>query len=145
MNERQQRFVDFYIQTGNASESARLSGYSAKNARQFAAKLLSKPAISKAIDERLKDLESQRVAETQELLEHLTSVVRGEVTETVVTNSGKKFEVTVAEKDRLKAAEMLLKVQGAFREKVDVKIDSAQLFVDTLTKIWTEENDRASP
>ena len=145
MNERQKRFVDEYIQTGNASEAARRAGYSRRTARYIGTELIAKPNILKAIDERLKELESQRVAKTQELLEHLTSVVRGEVEETIITNSGKVFTAPVAEKDRLKAAEMLLKVQGAFREKVDVKVDSTALFVETLEKIWSKENDRASP
>ena len=85
-------------------------------------------------------MESARVAETQEVLEHLTAVVRGEMTEEVVTNSGKKFVVTVSERDKLKAAEMLLKVHGAFKDKLDVKVDSSTLFVETLEKIWSKEN-----
>ena len=79
------------------------------------------------------------MADTQEILEHLTSVVRGELTEEVVTNSGKKITAKVTQRDRLKAAEMLLKVNGAFREQVDVKVDSSTLFVETLEKIWSKE------
>lgn len=145
MNERQQRFVDFYIQTGNASEAARLSGYSKRIANRIGTENLSKPVIKKAIEARLKELESQRVADAQEVLEHLTAVVRGEMTEEVVTQSGKKFVVTVSEKDKLKAADMLLKVAGVYRDKLDVKVDSSTLFVETLEKIWAKENVGASP
>ena len=145
MNERQQRFVDFYIQTGNASEAARLSGYSKRIANRIGTENLSKPVIKKAIEARLKELESQRVADAQEVLEHLTAVVRGEMTEEVVTQSGKKFVVTVSEKDKLKAADMLLKVAGVYRDKLDVKVDSSTLFVETLEKIWAKENAGASP
>lgn len=145
MNERQKRFVDFYIQTGNASEAARLSGYSKRIANRIGTENLSKPVIKKAIDARLKELESQRVADAQEVLEHLTAVVRGEMTEEVVTQSGKKFVVTVSEKDKIKAADMLLKVAGVYRDKLDVKVDSSTLFVETLEKIWAKENVRASP
>lgn len=145
MNERQQRFVDFYIKTGNASEAARLAGYSKRIANRIGTENLSKPVIKKAIEKRLKEMESQRVAEAQEVLEHLTSVVRGEMTEEVVTQSGKKFVVTVGERDKLKAAEMLLKVHGAFKDKLDVKVDSSTLFVETLEKVWSKENVRASP
>ena len=145
MNERQKRFVDFYIKTGNASEAARLAGYSKKNARYIGTELMAKPDISAAITARLKELESKRVADAQEVLEHLTAVVRGELTEEVVTQSGKKFVVEVSEKDKLKAADMLLKVAGVYREKVDVKVDSSTLFVKTLEKVWSKENVRASP
>ena len=145
MTEKQLRFVDFYVQTGNASDAARKAGYSHRTAYSIGEQLLRREDVRAAIDARLKELESTRIAETQEILEHLTSVVRGNVTETVVTNSGKKFDVVVAEKDRLKAAEMLLKIHGAFREQLDVKVDSTQLFVQTLEKIWADDNDRASP
>lgn len=140
MNEKQKRFVDAYIQTANASEAARQAGYSSKTAYSIGEENLRKPEIKKAIDARLKEMESARVAETQEVLEHLTAVVRGEITEEVVTNSGKKLVVTVSERDKLKAAEMLLKVHGAFKDKLDVKVDSSTLFVETLEKIWSKEN-----
>lgn len=139
MNERQKRFVDFYIQTGNASEAARKAGYSEHVANVAGSKLLTKGNIRAEIDRRLGELKTQRTADTQEILEHLTSVVRGELTEEVVTNSGKKITAKVNQRDRLKAAEMLLKVNGAFREQVDVKVDSSTLFVETLEKIWSKE------
>lgn len=144
MNERQKRFVDYYVQTGNASEAARLAGYSKRIANRIGAENLSKPVIQREISRRLDELKTQRTADTQEILEHLTSVIRGEVSEEVVTNSGKKFVAKVTERDRLKAAEMLLKVQGAFRDKIDVKVDSSTLFVDTLQKVWSENVDANS-
>ena len=145
MNERQKRFVDFYIQTGNASEAARKAGYSQHVANVAGSKLLTKANIRAEINSRLGELKTQRTADTQEILEHLTSVVRGELTEEVVTNSGKKITAKVNQRDRLKAAEMLLKVNGAFREQVDVKVDSSTLFVETLEKIWSKDNVGANP
>ena len=143
MNERQKRFVDFYIQTGNASEAARRAGYSERIANRIGAENLSKPVIRTAIDERLKELENHRVADTQENLERLTAIARGEVTKEVVTNSGRKVTVQPKVNDRIKATELLLKVQGAFREKVDVEVSGAEWFKRELEKVW--ENDRASP
>lgn len=142
MTERQARFVDFYIQTGNASEAARKAGYSKRADYSIGERLLRNVEVRAAIDERLKELESRRVADTQEIIEHLSAVVRGEVTEEVVTQSGKKFVAAVSEKDRLKAADMLLKISGAYREKVDVTVSGAELFVQTLEKIWAD--DRAN-
>ena len=138
MTEKQQRFCDFYIQTANASEAARLAGYSKKTDYSIGERLLRNVEVRKAIDERLKDMESERVAKTQEVLEHMTAVLRGKVKETIITQSGKKFVVPVRETERLRAGENLLKVYGAFKEKLDVKVDGAQLFVDTLTKISTK-------
>ena len=142
MTEKQNRFVDYYLQSGNASDAARKAGYSAK-ANVIGAQNLAKLSISTAIDERLKQMASERIADTEEVLSHLTSVLRGEVTETIVTQSGKSFVVPVKETDRLAAAEKLLRVSGAYRDKLDVKIDSGQLFIQTLEKISAEleEND----
>lgn len=136
MNERQSRFVDAYIQTGNASEAARLAGYSKQIANRIGSENLSKPVIRAEIDRRLSELKTSRTADTQEILEHLSSVVRGELTEEVVTPSGKKRTVKVAERDRLRAAEMLLKVSGAFRERVDVKVDVCAQFAAAVESAW---------
>ena len=128
MTERQKRFVDAYIKTGNASEAARLAGYSRKNVNVDGAKLLVNPSISREIEKRLKELESERTADVKETLEYLTSVMRGEKTEivVVVVGTGKGFsksekvEVPTSTRDRLKAAEHLLKVHGAFKNEVQV-------------------------
>lgn len=134
MNERQRRFIDAYIQTGNASEAARRAGY--KSPKVTASKMLTNANLRMEIDRRLDELKTSRTADTQEILEHLSSVVRGELTEEVVTPSGKKRTVKVAERDRLKAAEMLLKVSGAFRERVDVKIDACAQFAAAVEEVW---------
>ena len=139
MNERQKRFVDFYIQTGNASEAARRAGYSERTARYIGTRLIANVNIQRAIDERLKELESRRVADTQENLERLTSIARGEVTEEVVTNSGRKVTLQTKIAERIKATELLLKVQGAFREKVDVQISGAEWFKRELEKAWQDD------
>lgn len=136
MNERQRRFIDAYIQTGNASEAARLAGYSKRIANRIGAENLSKPVIRREIDRRLSELKTSRTADTKEILEHLSSVVRGELSEEIVTNSGKLLTVKVSERDRLKAAEMLLKVHGAFREKVDVKVDVCAQFAAAVEQVW---------
>lgn len=140
LTEKQRRFVDYYIQTANATKAAKLAGYSPKTAYSIGEENLRKPEIQRAIEKRLKKLESQRIAETKEVLEHLTSCLRGELTEEIATPTGKKITVAVREVDKLRAAEMLLKVAGEFREKVDVKVDAAQLFVSTMEQIWQKED-----
>ena len=139
MNDRQRKFFDYYIQTANASEAARLAGYSKRTAHSIGNENLRKPEVLAEINRRLDQFKSQRTADTQEVLEHLTAVMRGELTEEVVTNSGKKLIAKIGERDRLRAAELLLKVHGAFREKLDVKVDSPTLFAQTLEKLWSDD------
>ena len=139
MTEMQKRFVDHYIQTANATEAAKRAGYSPRSAYSSGQRLLKQDEIRRKINERIDSLENERIIQTEEILMHLSDVIRGQVTETIVTPGGKKFEVPVREADRLRAAETILKIRGLFRDKVDVKVGGAELFVRTLEQAWTEE------
>ena len=149
LNEKQKRFVDFYIQTGNASEAARLAGYSKKISSSIGSENLRKPEIKNAINARLKEFESSRKADAKEILEYMTSVMRGELEEEVISAVGTgdgKFEPKVVTKhvgikERNKAAEMLAKVHGLFNEKTEVKVDAAQLLIDTLSSVWERHDE----
>ena len=131
LNGRQKLFIDYYIQTFNATESARKAGYSEKNSYQVGSVLLKNPKIQIAINTRLEQLESERIAKDKEVLEYITAVMRGETTEEVVMNIGigkgltkaEKVVAKVSAKERLKAAEMLAKVKGMFisRQEVDLQ------------------------
>ncbi|MBQ9487868.1 MAG: terminase small subunit [Selenomonadaceae bacterium] len=128
MTERQKRFIDFYIKTGNASEAARSAGYSDKMANRIGTENLSKPVISREIAKRLKELESSRTADLKETLEYMTAVMRGEKEDVVVVTvgTGKGFskseivKVPISTRDRLKAAEYLAKIHGAFKTEIQV-------------------------
>ena len=117
LTEKQRRFVDYYIETGNASEAARRAGYSEKTAGWIGQENLQKPTIKAAIDARLKELEDKRIAKADEVLQFLTSALRGEVKEERVvvegTGEGRSdariIKVQVSARDRLDAAKSLLK------------------------------------
>ena len=128
---KQQRFADEYIISGNATEAAIKAGYSKKTANRIATENLSKPVIKSYIDERLKELSDKKIANQQEVLEYLTSVLRGESSSEVVVIEGQGEGVSKAkpmqkapdEKERLKAAELLGKRMGLFKEKVELSTD----------------------
>lgn len=117
LTEKQRRFVDYYIETGNASEAARRAGYSEKIANRIGTENLSKPVIKAAIDARLKELEDKRIAKADEVLEFLTATLRGDTKEERVvvesTSLGKSkariIEIPASVRDRLEAAKSLLK------------------------------------
>ncbi|WP_025194170.1 terminase small subunit, partial [Enterococcus faecalis] len=58
MTEKQKRFCDFYIETGNAKEAAIRAGYSEKTAKQIGQENLTKPDFRAYIDERLAELKN---------------------------------------------------------------------------------------
>ena len=117
LTEKQRRFVDYYVETGNASEAARRAGYSEKTAGWIGQENLQKPTIKAAIDARLKELEDKRIAKADEVMQFLTSTLRGEVKEERVvvegTGEGRSdariIKVQVSAGDRLEAAKSLLK------------------------------------
>lgn len=125
---KQQRFADEYIISGNATEAAIKAGYSKKTANVIGVENLIKPNIKTYIEERLKELSDKKIANQQEVLEYLTSVLRGESSSEVVVIEGQGEGVSKAkpiqkapdEKERLKAAELLGKRMGLFKDKLDV-------------------------
>ena len=106
---KQQKFCDEYIKSGNATEAASKAGYRSRTGYSIGNENLKKPEIKKYIEEKIKEIESAKLATAQETLEYLTSVMRGEQTETVVTAKGLYKNVEVSAKDRITAAKELLK------------------------------------
>ncbi|WP_035051640.1 terminase small subunit [Carnobacterium pleistocenium] len=121
---KQQRFVDEYLITGNATDSAIVAGYSKKYAGQNADKLLKNTKIKTYIDERLKELGDEKIAKQEEILQYLTSIMRGEQTEQILRGMGEGYQqlidIEVGAKDRIKAAELLGKRYGMWTDKVDI-------------------------
>ena len=72
-------FADYYIECGNQTEAAKRAGYSKRTARVIGQENLLKPAISAYIAERQKQIDDCRIADAAEILQYLTSVMRGEV------------------------------------------------------------------
>ncbi|MGH0586789.1 terminase small subunit [Bacillus mycoides] len=83
LNERQKRFADYFIETGNATEAYRRAGYDCKSDSIVSAgssRLLKNVNVSAYIDSRMSSVDSKRIADGNEVLEFLTSVMRGEAT-----------------------------------------------------------------
>lgn len=102
LTEKQKRFCDYYIETGNGAESAIRAGYSEKTAKQMAKENLTKPYLREYIEERNRQLESDRIADMVEVKEFWTNVLR---------NRG------IDMRERLKASEYIAKTNAAFIEK----------------------------
>lgn len=109
MTPKQKKFCDEYIKSGNAKQSAIKAGYSPKTAYSIGNENLNKPELKAYIEKRLKRLESEKIAGAREVLEYLSSVMRGEQTESVATAKGVYDNVPVSAKDRINAAKELLK------------------------------------
>ena len=108
---KQQKFIDAYIELGNATEAAKRAGYKCRSAHAYES--LGAENVRKLepfINERMKELKQARIADLNEVLEFLSSVLRGEITEIVFNPSdGAKEEVRANVRSRVDAARELLK------------------------------------
>jgi len=117
--EKQKRFIDFYIETGNATEAARLAGY--KQPQVQGHQNLEK--LRDTIDEKLAAKNDERVAKGDEVLRFLSSVMRGEVTEDTLIFVGKGMQELqdkgASVRDRTEAAKQLAKRYGLDRSETE--------------------------
>jgi phage terminase small subunit len=130
MTAKQQRFCDEYLIDLNATQAAIRAGYSKKSARQMANETLSKPYIKEYIEARMAEKEKTLIADQDEVLKYLTSVLRGQSQsdEIVVEGTGegcseaRTIQKGPSEKDKLKAAELLGKRYGIYTDKIQADV-----------------------
>lgn len=133
MTNKQKRFCEEYLIDCNATQAAIRAGYSEKTAKVVAAKLLTKANLRAYIDEKLTKLSSIKIANAEEVMIYLTSVLRGESRATVIADEKGKpklMEKPPDEKERLKAAELLAKRYGILTEKLNVTIEPVTIVDD---------------
>ena len=88
--------------------------------------------VKKYLDKRIEEFHDERTADAKEVLEYLTSVLRGESrSEEIVVeligdgcSAARAMQKRPSEKDRLKAAELLGKRYGLYTDKVDMDADT---------------------
>lgn len=128
LTEKQKRFCEEYLIDLNATRAYKAVYKNCKkdeSARVNGSKLLTNTNIKAYIDEKLEEIHSKNTADAREVIEYLTSVMRGESTAEIVVVEGmgdgnsKAVKVNKApdEKERLKAAELLGKRFGLFIDK----------------------------
>lgn len=131
MTAKQQRFCDEYLIDLNATQAAIRAGYSKKTAYSIGVENLKKPELKKYIADRMAEKDAELIADQDEVLKYLTSVMRGESQSEVVVVEGSGFGNSEArtmqkapdEKERLKAAELLGKRYGLYTDKINETVD----------------------
>ena len=106
LNARQKAFCEYYVASGNATESAKKAGYSEKTAKSIGQRLLTFVDVQTYIEELNQNVKNNRIADMTEVKEFWTETLR---------NNKAKMQ------DRLKASEYIAKTNGAFLEKLEVK------------------------
>lgn len=137
---KQQRFADEYVIHGNIYRAAINAGYSEAYSKGNSIKLLENVSVKSYIDARLEELKKESIAEQDEVLQYLTAVMRGEMKdEALMVVPIGDFESEVQRHDqradtsqRTKAAELLGKRYGLFRDIQEVEHSGAVQFVDDI-------------
>lgn len=147
LTERQKRFCNEYLIDLNATQAAIRAGYSKKTAGVIATENLKKPNIIEFIRKRLDEKDKKLIADQDEIMMYLSSVMRREKTESVVVTLSKEKSTYVPDKngvmrrktekeesakiveiparlsDANKAAELLGRAYGIYSDRLDVDAD----------------------
>ena len=139
MTEKQKLFCDEYLKDLNGTRAYRTVYKTIKNdnvAGVRANKLLKQKDIAEYINKRLEEIHNENTANIQEVMEYLTSVMRGTSKANVLALAGDGYQEAIAkppdEKERLKAAELLGKRFGMFKDNVDITSNGKTVIVDDI-------------
>ena len=101
LTQRQIRFVQDFMKSNNVTQAAIRSGYSKKTASVQGSRLLTNVKVAEYVDAINERLESDKIADIQEVMEYLTSVMRG--------NTKDQFDLDASLSERTRAASELAK------------------------------------
>ena len=154
LTDKQIIFANEYLVDLNATRAYKKAYPNVKKdsaARANASKLLTKANVKKYIDEQLKKIEDESIADATEVMKYLTAVMRNEITEEVVVvegegdgcSSARIVKKELSAKDRIKAAELLGKRYRLFVDKVEQKVDvnAATKLESILQQLEEDDNE----
>ncbi len=131
LTDKQMIFANEYLIDLNATRAYKKAYPNVKKdsvAASAAVRMLRNVKVKNYIDEQLKKIEDESIADATEVMKYLTAVMRNELTEEVVVvegegegcSSARIVKKDISAKDRNKAAELLGKRYRLFTEKVEV-------------------------
>ena len=143
LTEKQRRFVEAYIgkAQGNATEAARQAGYKGNEVTlsSVGAENLRKPQIAAAIEKARRPRTRKAIADREEREAWLSALMRGELTTTKLDAEGNAVEVSAPMSDRVKANEILGKMNGDFIERREVDVSAR------VVRVKMPDNGRGPP
>lgn len=145
MTDKQRKFCDEYLIDLNATRAYKLAYPNVKSesaATSGASRLLRNVKVQEYINKQLEKISSEKIADAKEVMEYLTTVLRGESQSEIVVIEGtgdgcsdaRKMNKAPDEKERLKAAELLGKRYGLFTDKLEVDGNAKVVITDDIPK-----------
>jgi phage terminase small subunit len=161
--DKEKLFIKYYVKTRNATEAAKLAGYSEDSARQIGAENLSKPSIRDAIDHELEKIQKKIGIDTETIINELKKIALSDIKKAAkwtegsvslipsdqipddvsaaiaeVSQQSGEFgsSVKIKNYDKIRALELLGKHLKMFSDKVEVSgPDGAPLEIKTYVDI----------
>lgn len=130
---REQKFVAYYIEYGDAQRAVKEAGYDTTSPLAYSRKLLAKPKIQKELADQLALIKSDAIASATEVMLFYTKAMRGEVKD--------QFGIEATLADRMRAADALAKRQ------IDMQMiaDKASANEITVNLVWDRANNKVEP
>ena len=144
---KQKKFADEYIINGNATEAAIKAGYSENYAKAQSHKLLVNVGVQKYIEERIAEIDSEKIADQKEIMEYLSAVVRREKTENVVVTLRAKEEKYLPDEDG-RMRKQIIETEKAEIVEIPSKLSDANKAAELLGKrysMWTDKLEVTEP
>lgn len=151
---KQKAFADYYIETGNATQSAIKAGYSKKTASETGYENLRKPHILEYIESKLEEHEFDVKLRQKQALKYALDVLHEKETEehafAVGDESGSRVEVVRLKpkiKDRLEAAKFIVSIASAIEKNrlLNVKLEQEIEKLKAETKKITNNTKNDAP
>lgn len=134
---KQKQVADDFIITGNRTKSYLKFYKNVKNretAAAAASRLFATQDMKDYIEERMKELDEELIADQREVLRYLTSVVRGQETQQTLIGVGKGAQkitnIELNASDKIKAAELIGKRFGMWTDKVELESNDKVVIID---------------
>lgn len=141
LNIKQQRFVDEYIKSGNATDAYVKAGYSKNKANTNATKLLQNTTIKNYIKKRIEEAQEESLMSVTEALAISASIARGEPQQayskrydhlTDEVDRETTYTITPDFEERQRSIDHILKVHGAYLDRKEINATITPEFIDSI-------------
>jgi len=139
LTDKQRIFANEYLVDLNATRAYKKAYPNVKKdevANAAASRMLRNVKVKAYIDEQLKKIEDESIADATEVMKYLTQILRGELDEEVVVvegegdgcSSARTLRKEVGIRERNKAAELLGKRYRLFIDKIEADVNQTVIF-----------------
>ena len=128
---RQEKFVQEFLQTGNATQAYQAAyGGKSDSARAAASALLRNVKVQQRLSELQAEVTNEKILTAQEIQTLLSAIGRREVQETLYLPNGEQVQRPVSVRDSITALQTLAKIQGLFISKSEVDVSVAPVVIN---------------